>query len=87
MSHPSVVHCKKSTYDVYIGRPSKYGNPFVIGQDGTRDEVIAKFETWIKEQPDLMADLPELRGKILGCWCSPNNCHGEVLIKILEEIK
>lgn len=74
-----VVHCKREPYDVYIGRPSKWGNPFVIGRNGTRAQVIAAYAAWLCEQPELMAALGELRGKVLGCWCSPQNCHGEVL--------
>jgi len=74
-----VVHCKKAPYDVYIGRPSKWGNPFVIGRDGTREEVIKKYKAWIKTQPHLMASLHELKGKTLGCWCAPRPCHGDVL--------
>ena len=77
-----VVHCKKSPYDIYIGRPSKWGNPFEIGKDGTRKEVIEKYAAWIKTQPDLLKELHELRGKILGCWCSPSTCHGDVLTKM-----
>lgn len=74
-----VVHCKRKSYDVYIGRPSKWGNPFEIGKDGTREEVIAKYRAWIVQQPHLIAALPELRGKTLGCWCAPKACHGDVL--------
>ena len=88
-----VVHCKKAPFDVYIGREyegipaSKWGNPFVIGKDGTRDEVISKYEEWIKGQPALMDALPELRGKTLGCWCAPTNrCHGDVLAKLVDEL-
>ena len=79
--HPFVVHCKRAKFDVYIGRgrASPWGNPFQIGKDGTREEVIAKYRAWLLQQPELMARLPELRGKILGCWCSPKPCHGEVL--------
>lgn len=62
-----VVHCKREQYDVYIGRPSILGNPFTVGRDGTREEVIAKYEDWLRTQPKLMSRLPELRGKILGC--------------------
>lgn len=79
-----VVHCKKSSYDVYIGRPSKWGNPFIIGRDGTREEVINKYRQWILNKPELIKDLHELVGKILGCWCSPETCHGEVLIKLTK---
>lgn len=77
-----VVHCQKEHYDVYIGRGSKWGNPFVIGKDGTRKEVIAKYRAWIVQQPELMLALHELRGKILGCWCDPLACHGDVLTEL-----
>jgi len=79
-----VIHCKKESYDVYIGRPSKWGNPFVIGKDGDREEVVKKYSDWILQQPQLLDDLEELRDKILGCWCAPNLCHGDVLINLLE---
>lgn len=81
-----IVHCKKEKYDVYIGRPQKWGNPFTIGKDGTREEVIKKYEDWIKSQPLLMAALPELKGKILGCWCNPKPCHGDVLIRLVSGV-
>ena len=77
-----VVHCKRHKFDVYIGRPSKWGNPFEIGKDGTRKEVINKYAEWIRTQPHLMADLHELRGKVLGCWCSPKMCHGDILVQL-----
>lgn len=79
-----VVHCKKEQYDVYIGRPSKWGNPFVVGKDGTREEVIKKYKEWILNQ-SLIEDLSELKGKVLGCWCSPKPCHGDVLIELCNE--
>jgi hypothetical protein len=81
MGHALVVR-KTAEHDVYIGRPSKWGNPFVIGRDGSRDEVIAKYRTWIMQQPQLLAALPELRGKTLACWCSPLACHGDVLAQL-----
>jgi Domain of unknown function (DUF4326) len=71
---------------VYIGRPSKWGNPFVIGRDGTRDEVIEKYREWILKQPELMQSLRELKGKHLVCWCSPEPCHGQVLLDLLVEV-
>lgn len=74
-----IVHCKKDEFDIYIGRPSKWGNPFTIGQDGTREEVIDKYSVWIKDQTDLMDSINELQGKILGCWCAPEKCHGDIL--------
>lgn len=77
--------------EVYIGRGgrglkgSKWGNRFVIGKDGTRAEVIAKYEAWIHNQPELMAQLGELRGKDLVCWCAPAACHGDVLLLLANE--
>ena len=82
MIRSTVVHCKRDLYDVYIGRPSKWGNPFVIGKDGTRDEVIAKYREWLLAQPALVEALPELSGKVLGCWCAPQACHGDVLAEL-----
>lgn len=82
MCEAKTVHCKKESYDVYIGRPSKWGNPFVIGKHGNRKEVIQMYEEWIKNQPDLMNSLHELKGKTLGCWCKPYACHGDVLVRL-----
>ena len=79
-----VVHCKKERYDIYIGRPSKWGNPFLIGRDGTRKQVIEKYRKYILENEELMNDLNELKGKVLGCWCKPKACHGDVLVKLIE---
>jgi hypothetical protein len=87
-----VVHLRKEPYDVYIGRAvgrarlktSIWGNSFRIGRDGTREEVIAKYRDYILSRPDLMARLPELKGKTLGCWCKPLPCHGDVLAELAE---
>ncbi len=81
----TVVHCKKEKYDVYIGRPSKWGNPFVIGKDGNREEVVRKYEQWILKQPDLIEEISTLKGKTLGCWCKPAGCHGDILAKLADE--
>lgn len=68
---------------VYIGRPSKWGNPFVIGKDGTREQVVAKYEQWLMAQPKLLdAAQRELRGRTLLCFCSPAPCHGDVLLRV-----
>ena len=85
-----VVHCKKEKYDVYIGRAvpraglkaSEWGNPFVIGKDGTREEVMLKYRTWLLSNTSLLDRIPTLRGKILGCWCSPEACHGDILSEL-----
>jgi hypothetical protein len=70
---------------VYIGRPSIWGNPFVIGKDGNRDEVIAKFEAYIRGRPDLLGQLNKLAGKDVVCWCAPARCHGHVLVEMANE--
>lgn len=75
---------KPTLNDVYIGRGSKWGNPFKIGPDGTRDEVIAKYEEYIVKQPHLLAALHELKGKNLVCYCTPKECHGHVLERLIE---
>jgi len=88
-----VVHWKREPYDVYVGRPTLYGNPF-SHENGTkakfkvatREEAIAKYEEWVRTQPGLVAMIKrELRGKVLGCWCSPKPCHAEVLVRIANE--
>ena len=71
---------------VYIGRPSKWGNPFVIGQDGTREEVVEKYRLWLEGQPELQAQArAELAGKSLVCFCAPKACHGDVLLKVANK--
>lgn len=92
MSETTVVNVRRAGCDVYIGRPSVWGNPFshlpvsraeVVTE--TREEAIAMYEEWIKTQPDLLARLPELKGKVLGCWCKPKPCHGDILAKLADE--
>lgn len=80
----TTVVTKWVAYDVFIGRPSKWGNPFVIGHDGTREEVIAKYRAWVVQQPTLMRDLHELQGKRLACFCKPAACHGDVLAEFAD---
>jgi len=82
----TTVHWKLDHYDIDIRRPAKWGNPFKIGVDGTRSEVIQKFEDYVRSTPELLSDIEELRGKRLGCWCAPKPCHGDVLISLLDEI-
>ena len=72
MARPLVVHCKRARYDVYISRRSKWANPFQIGRDGDRAQVIARYERWLASQPELLAELRWQAGKRLGCWCSPS---------------
>ena len=73
---------------------SKWHNPFRVkkpgktyknGQYYSLEESIRLYEQHIRTTPELWNALPELRGKTLGCWCKPNNCHGDVLVKLLKE--
>jgi hypothetical protein len=80
-----VVNKRRQAYDVYIGRGSKWGNPYIIGRDGDRAEVIEKYRAYLLRRPDLLASLEELRGKRLGCFCAPLACHGDVLVEILGD--
>jgi hypothetical protein len=89
MAEPTtrVVNRRRERCDVYIGRPSDWRNPFVLGRDGTREEVIAKYRAWLMGQPQLLARLGELRGKVLGCYCKPLACHGDVLAELADAAK
>lgn len=70
---------------VYVGRPTKWGNPFPIGRDRTRVQAINQFREWVMrpEQTALrVTAITELRGKDLVCWCVPDDCHAWVWIEI-----
>lgn len=81
----TVVNKRTSPYDVYIGRGSIWGNPFVIGRDGDRAEVIRKHAAYLKNNPDLMSRISELSGKRLGCFCAPLACHGDTLAELADK--
>jgi hypothetical protein len=80
-----VVNRRYQEFDIYIGRPTRWGNPF---SDGTREENIAKYRVYlwkcIQAGEVTIADLMFLRGKRLGCWCAPLPCHGDVLVKAIQ---
>ena len=72
---------------VYVGRPSPFGNPFVIGRDGDRATVVARYEQWLHapEQAALLQRaISELRGRDLVCWCAPAACHADVLLRLVN---
>ena len=89
-----VVHLKKEPYDVYIGRPGKWGNPY-SHKEGTlaefkvanRAEALEKYEKYLLENKTLYNSLIELKGKTLGCWCFPLKCHGDILAKWSNSIE
>ena len=74
-------NCPKDA--VYVGRPSKWGNPFKIGRDGSREEVIVKYRTWLLEDHQL--PFKQLKGKDLVCWCAPLPCHADVLLELANK--
>ena len=78
------VNYNDEAYDVLIDRRTKWGNPFIIGRDGNRTEVIDKYCQWIRVNKELKGMLHELRGKRLGCCCKPKACHGDVLVEMVE---
>jgi uncharacterized protein DUF4326 len=85
-----VVHFQREPYDVYIGRPSIWGNPFKVGVmfSGaySRADAIRLYKDWLLSRPDLVQRAKrELRGKVLGCWCAPLPCHGDVLAHVANE--
>ena len=70
---------------VYVGRPSKWGNPYTIGIDGTREQVISLYRDWIAKKPELIGELAALNPHTLVCWCAPEACHAEVLAELLAK--
>lgn len=100
-----VANIKKGEkYDIYIGRPSKYGNIFSHLPHSrntiyvpTREAAVQAYEDWLlgREYTDIKQDrrywilehLRQLKGKTLGCYCSPLPCHGDVLVKLVKKIE
>lgn len=90
------VNFKDDEYDIYIGRPSKWGNPFSHKRENiaefqtkSRKESLVKYEEWLTKGDGkyLMDDLSELKGKKLGCWCKSNQkCHGDILIRLVNNL-
>ena len=95
MSETRVVNKYKEPYDIYIGRGSKWGNPFTHISDkktkaefivDTREQAIESYRNWLLTQHHLLGDLHELRGKTLGCSCKPKSCHGDVLVELVDNL-
>lgn len=96
---PRVFNIKTATVDLsharYIGRPGKWGNPFIInewngklGRHMTRDDVITEHRYWLlntEEGKRLLAQIHELRGCDLKCFCVPEACHGDTLIELAND--
>jgi len=91
---------RRVKYDVYIGRKTRihgdsiFRNQFRIGKDGTRSEVIEKYRQWIMgeafidneqiRRAAILILIPEMKGLILGCWCKPEPCHGDILCDLIN---
>lgn len=84
-----VVNVHKEPYDVCIMRPSILGNPYMIGRDGTREEVIAKHKKYFHAKM-LSGDaifinaVLDLKGLRIGCCCAPKPCHGDNYVEYFE---
>ena len=84
----TVVNIKKEKCDVYIGRGSIFGNPYEIGKDGTREEVIERYRIWfghLLKSSWFRDTLDSMRGAVLGCYCKPKKCHGTVILKYFAD--
>ena len=86
----NINHTAAQDY-VPIGRGTLWGNPYKIGRDGTREEVIEKYRVYIVKrlliEEGLVDELLKLDGEKLGCYCKPELCHGDVLVGLIEEYK
>ena len=83
-----IVNIQDDKCDEYIGRGSVLGNPFIIGKDGDREEVIRKYKNYIWNCLRVVKELERLASidhkYVLGCHCKPKACHGDVIIKAVE---
>ena len=81
--------CPKVKCDVYIGRGTPFGNIFRIGVDGDREQVLAKYKEYFYRRltdPIFRSKVLELKGKVLGCWCKPLACHGDIIAEYLNTL-
>lgn len=71
---------------ILIDRTTEWGNPFIIGKDGTREQVIFKFKQFVDNSPNFQIRIKEsLKNKNLVCSCKPLPCHGDILLQIANE--
>lgn len=78
-----VVNFEDFKCDIYIGRPSRWGSPFMVGINGSRKNVMELYEGYLFSTPKLIESaVTELFGKVLGCWCYPLICHGDILVRV-----
>lgn len=94
----TVIHVRDADLSdpdtVYIGRGnrwkrlpnSRWSNPYRITPDQPRAVVISLYRDYLNRRPELLADVGQLRGKRLACWCFPAECHGDVLAALAEGV-
>ena len=80
----TIINIKDGEPDIYIGRDSKWGNPFKMSEYLGRSRVLELYKEWLLENKVLMNDIHELEGKVLGCHCKPKKCHGDILCEIVN---
>lgn len=88
-SKTTVVNKTKESFNVYIGRGSLFGNPYVIGRDGTREQVIERYKEWfsfLRTDPIVASEIIKLKNKKLGCFCKPLACHGDVIADYVNSL-
>lgn len=87
-SRTTVVNLRRHPHEIYIGRGSPFGNPFKISVNGDRETVIRKYRGYFYDKMlydnDFKDKVHSLKGKILGCYCKPLTCHGDVIVEYLE---
>ena len=92
----NIKNYKKDDY-IYVGRPSKWGNPYSSKDSklaelvSDREESLSKYRKYIIENPSLVDELiSEMNEKLitkLGCWCKPMDCHADILVELINERK
>ena len=75
---------KENGYFQRIDRNSAWGNPYELGKDGDRDTVCESYMYYFKKKLSLHQQLMDIKGKVLGCWCYPERCHGNYLKKLAD---
>jgi hypothetical protein len=96
MNKTKVVNIYKDKYDVYIGRAGKgqdgyFGNPFKIGPGASRGSTLNRFRSYfferLKKDSEFKVRIHALKGKVLGCFCKPHDCHGDVIAHYLNNLE
>lgn len=95
MSETIAVNIYKEPYDVYCGRAGKgkdgyFGNPFKLKNEDSRDFVLRQYRAYFYDRldtdPEFKSKILELKGKRLGCFCKPKDCHLDIIVEYLNTI-